>query len=406
MFIITYSYKMVPPKVALVVRLVDTQKKNLSLQWGIKWDIGIKCAEPSPINAEGTYGLSMLGGQYSFLYSPLIENQSPWLEQIQNTDMVFERVLADILLATIIKVQGEETEGDSKTIGKGNLKAVKRNGDIGHTEGTGKDINKESRIILVKGPAFPKLLGRLAYRRLNDWCGDYRVVFITYSRRFLSPLPFRPPKDFTTDKIIKGPFPSVHETAILRYFYCLPGREYIPASCQTPDQLLPLRLEVFCQNKSVGWAKNTTDIILSEFMIDKKSWAYYPKEEKDFATALIPTAIFYETQKTREILNQSLEVPEDEEQQMKIPLKPAARPSPKAESTNTQEVNFRTDLLRLLRDGGKLMEQACLKVYNEQIKHQPNNQGPKEIDANVFEELVKHSKISKIKEIHEKLSDQ
>jgi hypothetical protein len=155
---------MILPEVFLVVSMLKIGSNGKPQEWGIKWDMDIRYAEPPLINTQGVYGISMLGGQYTFAYSPIVENQWEWTEQIQISDILFERVLADMLITAIIKAQ--ETVTYKKTNSKKKKNKTVNKTNLAEESKLCKD--DAANIILVKGPTFPKLLGRLAYQQMNE----------------------------------------------------------------------------------------------------------------------------------------------------------------------------------------------------------------------------------------------
>jgi hypothetical protein len=153
---------------------------------------------------------------------------------------------------------------------------------------------------------------------MNEWPRAYSIVFVTFRRRFLSPQPFRSIKRIDKERIIKGPFPDVNKTAILRYFYCLPQEKEVSKSNYTSYQLLPLRLEVFCQGKSPKWAKDVTEKVMNSFEKTGSIWNYYPSEKTDFAFVPVPKIILKANKLNQETLNRVLETYKNREELSQI----------------------------------------------------------------------------------------
>jgi len=155
-------------------------------------------------------GISGLRGHYPESQSALSRSEEEWLEQVKLIDQHFERLLADLIMG-VINHALDENKG-----------------------------NKSHRFI-IQGPAFPKLLGRLAYRRILDQAAVNGVFFMTFRRRFLMPHPMM--ADGAPASYLTGPIPSVHEHSLAKKYYLLPDIKKEETDGLKPD--IPLMIEVF-----------------------------------------------------------------------------------------------------------------------------------------------------------------
>jgi len=182
-------------------------------------------------------GISGLRGHYTDeSQSALSRSEGEWLEQVKLIDQHFERLLADLIM-----------------------------GVINHALDDGDD--DEHRFI-IQGPAFPKLLGRLAYRRILDRATMAGVFFMTFRRRFLLPHPMMAAEPQET--YLMGPIPSVHEHSLVKKYYLRPE---ITGVVPNEQPEIPLMIEVFEHPSEPERAKLILATALQDLGVQRESKA-------------------------------------------------------------------------------------------------------------------------------------
>ena len=234
------------------------------LHFPLAWDAR---AKPVPLPEPGMVaplGLSGLGGFHPEAQSTLTARENEWLAQVKLIDQGFERLLADLLTGIVNGVAEWEPPFDSWRPEAG-------------------DGEPRRTHIVVQGPVFPKLLGRIGYRRICLRHPDLHLFFMTFRRRFLTPNPLLL-EDTSTEGfpgVIHGPVPSEHEEAVVRKFYVLPpaadyeyrrqGKRPEKAGAgPDPEDTVrgvqrgdyPILVEVFCQGTDLA----TEKVVLAEFL--------------------------------------------------------------------------------------------------------------------------------------------
>jgi len=293
-----YSWQLTAGKSALCVAVSksevgeegDTKQDREVLSFPLIWD---SRAKPVPLPEPGmvsALGISGLGGFHPEAQSILGPAGGDWVEQVKLIDQRFERILADLLMGIVNGIARREEPFD------GWLPGV-----------AGKRASASSVHIVIQGPSFPKLLGRLAYRRLSMANEQLTVSFLTFRRSFLTPNPLllselTTPEQSGRNVLLHGPVPSVHDEAIVRRYYILPRpvsplEEDKRSSGQQPDfpglrGQYPLLMEAFCQGlvgqealvsrvdrvlQSIGFSSGTTPD--GEWVAEWGRWQQHPREE-------------------------------------------------------------------------------------------------------------------------------
>jgi len=237
-----YSWELTARQCCLCVaaddaRYVDGQrtKEDPSIShYPLCWQANAEPVPPPPPGVVDTLGVSGIGGYLRESQSHLSTRESEWLEQVKLIDQGFERILADMLTGILNSLLDTHIDGDG---------------------------NPRRTYVVIQGPAFPKLLGRLGYRRIREQDAGLSVYFLTFRRRFLTPNPLvlEDGLDSTDDGkprpfggMIHGPVPSDHEEAAVRKYYVLPAMIHAPAVNASNGNVCggysPLMLETFGQN--------------------------------------------------------------------------------------------------------------------------------------------------------------
>lgn len=238
-----YSWELTARHCCLCVSTDDARFTDGSREGGepsishypLCWQANAEPVPPPPPGVVDTLGVSGLGGYLRESQSHLSGRECEWLEQVKLIDQGFERILADMLTGILNGLLGRKNDEGA---------------------GTGRTY------VAIQGPAFPKLLGRMGYRRIREGDASLSVYFLTFRRRFLTPNPLvledgiasvgsaGAPVPFRG--MIHGPLPSDHEEAAVRRYYILPATVHAPpvpsAVTSAWQGYSPLMLETFGQN--------------------------------------------------------------------------------------------------------------------------------------------------------------
>jgi hypothetical protein len=137
--------------------------------------------------------------------------------------------------------------------------------------------------IVVQGPAFPKLIGRLCYSNILEHKTGPSIFFITFRRRFLAPTPvLRPDEPINNNKCLEdylyGPFPDPHESALIRRFFL-----WNPAAQNL--ETLPLMIEVLANEEGGKNSRSEVESFVRELnqtggkyssFLDSSQWILHP----------------------------------------------------------------------------------------------------------------------------------
>lgn len=268
------------------IKAVDSKPESKTFKWPSK----IEASAPPDPGIVSTLGIAGIGGYLLDAQTKLSPQELLWREQVKCLEDRFERMLADALMATIHRIIEE---------------------------------HPKARIV-IQGPAFPKLLGRLSYRNMRD--GDLDILFMTFRRRFLTPSPLLR-HEVLSDKslgYLYGPIPSFHEEAYTRKYYLLPAMSENQLSFPIASgHYCPLLIELFEQNVTSSREADLQRLeelleglgvnISSDnrIVINKDSalWSIYPNQEA-FQRVLTPKELLqahrHSVVKLRELADQDV----------------------------------------------------------------------------------------------------
>ncbi|MCD4829527.1 MAG: hypothetical protein K8R90_08900 [Candidatus Cloacimonetes bacterium] len=269
---IGYSWFITPSRAAIYLACESESEKSKDTDSYLLWKPSSENVPFPEMGVMETLGISGIGGYYKEAQSLLSKESIEWLQQVKRIDSGFERILADMLTETISTITSEITDN-------------------------------EEHCIIVQGPAFPKLIGRLSYRRILENHPKCSLVFMTFRRRFLTPNPVQEFADnaiLTENRgILAGPFPSLHEDSICRKYYFLPNHDTREKSAASSKQLhYPLMIESFNQTYDVleenrrlnslfqglGVTRRNGEIVIR----DEARWVLHPGNAEIIQKVFIP----------------------------------------------------------------------------------------------------------------------
>jgi hypothetical protein len=296
-----YSWLLGYPRSYLCISVSDSWKFT---HYPVAWDSNVKSSIPPPLGIMDTIGIAGLGTSPIHAQSKLSDIDTRWGSQIKKLERSFERVLADTIQGVIYERL--------------------------------KNTSKEERYrlnIVIQGPAFPKLLGRLSYRHLRASHSNMSVYFMTFRRRFLTPGPLLLKEGAREIEkgLIRGPYPNDHEESVVRRYYILP-RTTVPATkanefpfasdivYNTPEPAVsfcPLMLEFFCQNQDderenemKALATFLADLKIyhadeNGFCTDGNEWSVYPSPAA-LQRVIVPSQLLEANRQSRKKLQELL----------------------------------------------------------------------------------------------------
>lgn len=256
---IAYSWRITRTRATMVVASNSAREEKTRL-YSLNWPLSA-CAVPLPdLGTAEPIGLAGLSNWSLYSASPLAEDSGEWVRRLRAIDVQFERCLADLLLSVLL----HETQ-------------------------------RGARRIVIQGPAFPKLVGRLAY--LGDTTEGLDVHFMTFRRRFLLPNPL---VGTVLKGGIAGPFPSLHDEGICRRFYAV-FREERAQTLRAEPSLLPLMVESVCLSglsdgglsaarELFGGQGNDADFAPT-YTSEHDVWTPYPNDHPATEKVMIPAPL-------------------------------------------------------------------------------------------------------------------
>lgn len=272
---IAYSWHISQQKVHLCIgtrEVGGTDSALLSNLLYFPFDISQSATLPPDMGVVAPLGVSGLNGPYQGATSPLDVYKNQWHSYALRMDEEFERTLANLLLPQIFPINNDQEPLFQE-------EPIKDNYDF-------------PKYIIIQGPAFPKLLGRIAYRHKVNSNGPH-ILFITFRRRFLTPNPIMTEAFNDIKKgIVQGPFPDLNKEALLRRYYLMVESEV--------DEI-PLMIEFMQHDQQYPFDQNIVDDFFNDVLQlkfnldgsisspDKKSWVLHP--DRNFSPALHQVAV-------------------------------------------------------------------------------------------------------------------
>ncbi len=285
---IGYSWFITPSRVAISISSTTSSEGDDSKDIDndiLDWEPQTQFVPFPEMGIMETMGISGIGGYYPEAQSTLSPKNTEWLQQVKLIDAAFERMLADALVREILKCVKRIREAEAS---KKEEKKIK------------KPDNKSSHFIIVQGPAFPKILGRLSYRRIMQLAPqDTHLFFMTFRRRFLTPNPVNEMKTTIQSDFrgcLYGPYPSFHDESLCRKYYLLCRCDTSPEICLQ----YPLMIEFFSQTpdsiveddalKNLFTSIGINNYLEQDFYINSSndSWVLHPEKGEIIQRVWIP----------------------------------------------------------------------------------------------------------------------